>query len=356
MATRRAGVHGLQWGASFRGARMMRWFSLFAPPDVERLKDRGDVKRLLEALQHTDAKRRRAAAAALGVVADSRAVRPLIAALRDEESFEVRAAVAGALGDLGDPMAVGPLTATVVDGGGRPARLRGFEPRQILDMAYQWKEFSEGSYPVRKAAVEALVKLRALSALAGLLNHRDTLNVEVRAWAAAALGRLGDRSATEPLVSSLSYEIKDRDYWVDAKYEAAAHALAALDGIDAIVRALRPRENPTLRRGAAKALSILGESRTLPALVDALRDRDAHTRYWSAVALGKLADRRAVKPLIACLKDASVVFPPSDEAFTHSTVADAAARALEQIGGPGAERALARRNGAKKPRAQAPAL
>jgi len=43
----------------------------------------------------------------------------------------------------------------------------------------------------------------------------------------------------------------------------------------------------------------------LPALLDALKHKDAVVRYWAAVGLGNAGDKAAVEPLRAALKDES---------------------------------------------------
>lgn len=55
---------------------------------------------------------------------------------------------------------------------------------------------------------------------------------------------------------------------------------------------------PVLRAGAAQALAALGTEAAVPALLDALEDRDADVRYWAAVALGNLASPSANFALI----------------------------------------------------------
>ena len=57
---------------------------------------------------------RQAAAGALGQIRDARAVKPLIAALRDDY-WAVRRAAAEALGQIGDAPAVEPLIAALKD-------------------------------------------------------------------------------------------------------------------------------------------------------------------------------------------------------------------------------------------------
>ncbi len=74
---------------------------LFGPPDVAKLKAKGDVPGLIKALGYAkDAGVRRAAAEALGQIRDATAVEPLIAALRDQDTG-VRMRAAEALGRLG---------------------------------------------------------------------------------------------------------------------------------------------------------------------------------------------------------------------------------------------------------------
>ncbi|MGB9872500.1 MAG: HEAT repeat domain-containing protein, partial [Anaerolineae bacterium] len=74
---------------------------LFGPPNIEKMKARGDVKGLIKALGYEkDWEIRRDAARALGELKDARAVEPLIAALKDKDS-DVREAAAEALDRLG---------------------------------------------------------------------------------------------------------------------------------------------------------------------------------------------------------------------------------------------------------------
>jgi len=82
---------------------------LFGPPNVEKLKEKRDLKGLIKALRYKrDGVVRQTAAEVLGEIGDARAVEPLLAALRDEDS-DVREAAAEALGKIGDARAAVPL-------------------------------------------------------------------------------------------------------------------------------------------------------------------------------------------------------------------------------------------------------
>jgi len=77
-----------------------------------KLGDTRAVEPLVAALRGEDVEVRRTAAWALGEIGDARAVDPLIAALGDEDA-EVRRVAARALGEIEDAKATEPLIATL---------------------------------------------------------------------------------------------------------------------------------------------------------------------------------------------------------------------------------------------------
>jgi len=78
-------------------------------PDVNELREKKDVEGLIRALGYERSWHVRVnAAEALGELKDSRAVEPLLQALRDEDSG-VRWSASAALGELKDTRAVDPL-------------------------------------------------------------------------------------------------------------------------------------------------------------------------------------------------------------------------------------------------------
>jgi HEAT repeat protein len=75
----------------------MSIFGLFGPPNVSKLGAKGDDMGLIKALTYQkDASVRRLAAFALGKIGDDRAVKPLVAALKDS-NYLVCGAAGGAL-------------------------------------------------------------------------------------------------------------------------------------------------------------------------------------------------------------------------------------------------------------------
>lgn len=152
-------------------------------------------------------------------------------------------------------------------------------------------------------------------------------NANVRTVAADALGEIGDRRATAPLVSVLA---KDG---VETARERAATALGRLKdpaSVEPLCLALKDAAS-SVRCNAASALGELRDPRATPALVEALKDSDARVRTFAADALGQGEDRRAVHPLMAALEDAD------------SAVRAKAAWALGGLGDPEAKPALRER-------------
>src|ERR1035437_1872791 len=84
---------------------------LFGPPDVARLKGRGDVPGLIKALGYENVEIRKTAAEALGEIRDARAIEPLVVAVVEDRNDQVKVEAAVALAAYGDYRAVGPLVA-----------------------------------------------------------------------------------------------------------------------------------------------------------------------------------------------------------------------------------------------------
>ena len=132
-------------------------------PNVERLKAKGDVKGLIKLLKDKkDWSARLGAAEALGDIGDATAVKPLIQALKDENS-DVRMGVAWALGKIPDTTAV-----------------------EFLIQAL--KDENRG---VRSEAARALRDIRDTRAVEPLIQALKDIGVE----AAEALINIGDERA-----------------------------------------------------------------------------------------------------------------------------------------------------------------
>jgi HEAT repeat protein len=85
---------------------------------------------------------------------------------------------------------------------------------------------------------------------------------------------------------------------------------------------------PTLQEHKMTDITKMEQTRDVPGLIRALKDKDWNVRMAAAVALGNIGDAQAVKPLIARLKD------------KERLVRGSAAEALGNIGDVGAVKPL----------------
>jgi HEAT repeat protein len=227
---------------------------------------RGIARKALGDLHSRSRVRRARAAQVLGDLELREAV-PELCRLLTDRHLEVRVVAVRALGRIGDPAAAWRLIAGLDQNESIPSLLAthtlvqlGPEAEVTLSAALDHPQAR-----VRAVCLDALGLLRATGSvqrMARILREDDVLDVRVAA--ATNLGRLGTRSAVEPLTGALT-----------------------------------PARPTALRSAAAKALGDLGAPAAVPAL-SALLD-DEH--YWVAhhaahalrrLGLGGLAALRAV--------------------------------------------------------------
>lgn len=177
-----------------------------------------------------------------------------------------------------------------------------------------------------------LMSSTASYALATDLGHPDK---NVRLDAAVRLGALGNKDAVASLVGALR---SDPDFFV---CETVTWALVRC-GSAAVepVIALLDDEAPLVQARAAHALSKLGDSRAIPALITRLGEHDLAVRETCVMALGHLGGDEAMNALVALLG--------SDQA----ELATAVSRAVEAFG-EDALSALVARVGDDDPRVRA---
>lgn len=268
----------------------MPLFGLFGPPDVEKLKAKGDVEGLIKALNYEkDVSVRRAAAGALGgwvggrlVIQDLRVVEALeMVTLKDENDnvrqaaamallealkiHTVRSKAAGALVNMGK-VAVEPLLMVFKDRSGaheiaKQALIK-IGDAAIEPMMATLKKDSQ----VSSAAIEVLGQIgrAAVGSLVALLKDE---NVWQRRQVVETLGKIKDTRAVEPLIKTL----EDKDSWV--------------------------------RKRAVEALKQIGDTRAVVPLLRVLKDEDRDIRMTTAEALRQMGDVRAIEPLVATFKE-----------------------------------------------------
>ncbi len=273
------------------------------------------VEPLIEALGNNDGwEVRRAAAEALGEIGDARAVKPLIKALEDGNKY-VRSHGAWALGEIRDASAVASL----------------------LELLEDDAQLSPGEDSVQSHAAQALGFIgdaRAVEPLIKALGPEplDDQNKYFRFQCAVALTKFGSAAVT-PLIKALGNQS-------EAVYESAVEALGHIGAVavDPLIEALDANhpipeqfvmmgswtgdKKLDVRRGAARALVIIDDKRAAPSLekagfkvlamwilkdvsgfINALEDDNKQVRRFSAGALYKIGDARAVESLKKALDD-----------------------------------------------------
>ncbi len=131
-------------------------------------------------------------------------------------------------------------------------------------------------------AVRALAALGTEGAVEPIIGALTDPDGDVRACAVVALAHLRPQAGIDPLVARLS----DRSAYVG---RLAADALSQFGppAVEALVRALEEGDTPA-RAGAARALSVLGSPRAIPALCRALDDPSATVTHYARQALDRM--------------------------------------------------------------------
>jgi HEAT repeat protein len=282
---------------------------------------------LIAALKNVINGVRQAAAEALGNIGDARALEPLIAVLKKKEAdweekySYVRPAAARALGNIRDSRALGSLITALKDGNksvrqaavGALEQL-GWKPDQGEDGAWYWiaKRDWRNAVALGPPAVEPFITV---------LKDED---LNICQAAAVALGKIGNGWALEPLIAALKDGRDDmRLAAADAIVKFGAYA------VEPLIAVLKNKgEEWDMRLAAADAMVKIDDTRAQEPLIAILIDKTLYTshdaaralgqlgwkpdqgeagaRYWTfmgdyekAAALGALA----VEPLIAVLKD-----------------------------------------------------
>ena len=145
---------------------------------------------------------------------------------------------------------------------------------------------------LRWSAARDLGRLRARSAVAGLVRTLKDPSASVRDEAAEALGLIADRRAVGPLIESTQDE--DRNV-----RSSAVRALAGFDDRRAFEAILAGSSDPDfrVRLAAAEALAEEAPDRAVEPLIALLRDDSDVVRLVAVFGLAKLRASAALEPL-----------------------------------------------------------
>ena len=148
------------------------------------------------------------------------------------------------------------------------------------------------------------------------------LEKKLRGAAAVSLGLIGDNSAKDAILRALR-EREDRDLRVDTA--VAAGLLGDSSAVDELVKVLEdPKASQFVLGSVALALGQIGDKRAIRPLKNILEPQSTDgnypdlTRALVAVALGQIADRRDIRVLSRISKDVNyrAIVPALDEILT----------------------------------------
>ncbi|MBN1909081.1 MAG: HEAT repeat domain-containing protein [Pirellulales bacterium] len=131
----------------------------------------------------------------------------------------------------------------------------------------------------------------------------DLEKSDKRYSAADQLKELGPRAA--PAVPALTKALNDEDWCTRCNVAEALGEMGpkAATAIPALMKVLRSDEDSLVRARAAEALGNIGDARSVPALLAAIKDEDSFVRAQVVEALGTLGDEKVVPSLITALED-----------------------------------------------------
>jgi HEAT repeat protein len=155
----------------------------------------------------------------------------------------------------------------------------------------------DATIPKKPEGAEELEKLGLSELVKALHEHTDP---QVRQYAAYLLGKAKNPRAVQPLIESLA----DFDKSVR---EQAMLALSSIGkaAIGSLAEAMHEPRWETRYR-AAEALGKIADEKAVKPLIAGLRDSRDHVRYMAAKSLHEIGDSDAVEPLIILLKDENV--------------------------------------------------
>jgi HEAT repeat protein len=296
---------------------------LFGPPDIDKLKQKKDVKALIRALGNQSflPDLRKQAADSLGALGDKCAVDPLIKALGDRE-YLVKKHAAMALGELRDPASFPALKSGFKDASGdfrkyvaaALVQVAGGSVPLLTELLVAFKFESAG---IRGNVAAALVQLAGgsvprLTELLGMWEMREETSSIIK-----ALGASGNPAAVTPLTRiMMTSSWKEREeacltldalHWMPTEDEAGIwYHIVKKDwpqvvkaGATAVVPLCSAGWENEVTKEAAKALKKIGTPAVEPLL--AILSEGTIGDAFAAEMLGALGDGRAIEPLLAAI-------------------------------------------------------
>ncbi len=290
----------------------------FLKPNPEKMEKKGDVRGLLKALGHTDQDIRDRAGEALCKICTVKHLNLLKNTLSSKQ-WRVRAGVAIVLGCIEDTLTVSLLMGLLKD---PHAQVRRFAAESLKKT--EWTPSSAEERISHQLAIGDWYGLGDLGeeAIGPLTEALSWGDAAVRTSVVMAMGMIKSPLTIEVLGKSL---LNDDDHNVRLN-SALSMRDAGAKAVGVLTEALKDQVWE-VRNSAAETLAHIGEP-AVESLTKSLESPIEYSRSRAAYALGRIKDKRAVKPLIGCLDD------------EKDTVRWNAVKALGEIGAPEAVEAI----------------
>ena len=244
------------------------------------------VPALIEALYEPDASISSAAAEALGIIGDPRAIEPLLEISRRNDVQLMKEIAENRPPE--PPPEEKTASAEIPETKENPYNFKEMVVFKIDQLPKEYFQ-SDGSPIPRKDLV-----------IRGLKDN----NQQLRQMAAKAAIGLDSEDVVDPLIEAL-----ENPYEVESVRFMAAEALGGMENdksVESLLKALKD-ENVAVRYSAAAALSGKNEDPVVLALIGAINDEDKYVRSSVAYALGATRHPKALTVLFECVSDESDV-------------------------------------------------
>ncbi|MCB0208655.1 MAG: HEAT repeat domain-containing protein [Anaerolineae bacterium] len=168
----------------------------------------------------------------------------------------------------------------------------------ICDVSHLIRLTYDSELWIRLQATDMLGDTRHAEAFEPLLVLVRDADMHIRIAAIQALGKLKDDRAVTPLLFYLHNETS-AIRWAVIQSLSSILEFPELTGLGA--------SDVQIRQKTAENLSKLADKRAIEPLISTLKDEKGIVRQYVAEALGRLGDIRAVEPLISALKDENTI-------------------------------------------------
>jgi HEAT repeat protein len=288
---------------------------IFGPPNIEKLKIKGNIKGLIKALAYKKFEQIREEAARALADIGVPATEPLILFFNAQDESLRKLRKTTKFDSLNDPYIktekaeIDRIKTHIIWTLGEIRDVRGVK---FLIEVLKREERSH-----QKEVTEALRRITDNKSMELFILALKDEDADVRCFAAKSLGEIGDSKAVEHLNQALK----------DTKAKVRKEAAQSLGEIgdpratESLCRALKDRTTG-VRKEAAISLGKIGDSKAVECLCRALKDTKTKVRNETVISLGMIGDPEAAESLIAALED------------EDPDVRSAALSALGKIGDP----------------------